>query len=63
MDNGEKVTQLVQVCRIIVTFPVQTDEQALAVKRQIADTISELPDGQIQFTLMTLPPNVMPPSK
>jgi len=63
MNNGEKVTQPVQACRIIVTFPVQTDEQALAVKRQITDAISELPDGQIQFSLMTLPPNIMPPLK
>lgn len=44
-----------QVCSIRIMFPVETDEQAISYKRKVTDVLSEIPDAQIHFSLMTQP--------
>jgi len=51
MDNEQK-----QVCTIRIMFPVESDEQAIEYKRKIATILSEIPDAQIQFSIMSMPP-------
>ncbi len=47
-----------QLCSIRIMFPVKSDEQAFDYKKKISGVLSEIPDAQIQFSLMTgKPPN------
>lgn len=50
MDNDKK-----ELCTIRIMFPVESDEQAIEYKRKIAAILSEIPDAQIQFSLMNAP--------
>lgn len=52
---GESVKQL---CTIRILFPVDSDDQAVEYKKKISGLIAEIPDAQIQFTLMTQPRSV-----
>jgi len=54
MDNEakEKSTPK-QLCTIRIGFPVDTDEAAIDYKKKIAAVLAEIPDAQIQFSLMT----------
>lgn len=45
-----------QMCSIRIMFPVDTDEQAIAFKRKIAEVLSPEPNASMQFSLMTGPP-------
>lgn len=44
-----------QLCRMTLTFPVESDERAIDMKKKITTILTELPDAQIQFSLMNLP--------
>ncbi len=46
-----------ELCTIRIVFPVTSDEQAIHVKKKIADSLKEIPEAQIQFSIMTSPPN------
>jgi len=50
MDKSKK-----QICQIQVMFPVDTDEKALELKKNIETLLDETPDAQVHFTLMPLP--------
>jgi len=55
-ENGSvsKIDQA-QVCRIAITFPVVTDEQALIAKRNIEAAIGGIAEAQVMFTIMGVP--------
>ncbi|GAI70890.1 unnamed protein product [marine sediment metagenome] len=44
-----------ELCTIRIMFPVESDEKAIEYKRKIAEVLSEIPDAQIQFSLMSPP--------
>lgn len=44
-----------QICQIRIMFPVDTDEQAIEYKKKIAIVLTEIPEAQINFSLMTVP--------
>lgn len=49
-----------QICSIRIVFPAESDEQAIEYKKKISALLSEIPDAQMQFSLMdtsTRPPN------
>ncbi len=46
-----------EICRMTLTFPVDSDEQAINIKKKIAGVLTELSDAQINFSLMNLPNN------
>lgn len=48
-------TETKEICRMTITFPVDTDEQAIELKKKIAEVMKEKPDSQVQFSLMNLP--------
>lgn len=48
-----------QVCRITLTFPIDSDDRAIEYKKKIAVIMADLEESQIQFSLMdvsTRPP-------
>lgn len=53
MDENEKTTQQQQVCTIRIIFAVETDEQAIEYKKKIGDILADIPNVQIQFSLMS----------
>ena len=44
-----------EVCRLSIIFPVESDEQAIEYKKKISALLVEIPDAQINFSLMTMP--------
>jgi len=51
--NSTTVTQ--QVCSIRIMFPVTSDEQAIEYKRKISVILTDIPESNIQFSLMNAP--------
>lgn len=45
-----------ELCSIRIMFPVESDEQAIDYKKKIAALLAEIPEAQIQFSLMKAPP-------
>lgn len=58
--NGRRIMakDKVEICSIRIMFPVKSDEEAIAYKKKIADILSDNPDAQTQFSLMTPRPPV-----
>lgn len=50
-----------EVCTIRIIFPVQSDEQAIECKKKIKEALGDIPDVNIQFSLMSVPANMPPP--
>jgi len=46
-----------EICTIKIVFPVVSDEKAIEYKKKITDVLRETADAQIQFSIMSLPPN------
>lgn len=55
MPNDKK-----QTCIISVSFPVDSDEQAVEYKRKITSVLAEMPAAKISLMLMN---NEPPPTK
>lgn len=48
-------TQPKELCTMRIAFPIESDEQALAVKKQISDILTGIPKVQIHFSIMSIP--------
>lgn len=48
------------VCGIRVSFPVKSDEQAIEYKKKITVIFADLPEAQIQFSLLSVQIPVKP---
>ena len=44
-----------EICNIRIMFPIESDEQAIAYKKQIREILKDVEDVQIQFAIMTAP--------
>ncbi len=62
MENDLKEKpKLQELCTMRIAFPVESDDQAIAVKKKISEILADIPDAGIQFTLqparaaMTMP--------
>jgi len=44
-----------EICSIRIMFPVKSDEEAIEYKKKIAEVLSEIPEAQIQFSLVNAP--------
>ena len=44
-----------EICTIRIIFPVESDEQAIEYKRKIAAILADVPDSNIQFSIMSTP--------
>lgn len=50
MDTPKK-----EICTIRIMFQADTDEQAIEYKKQIAEVLKDVPDVQLQFSIMNAP--------
>lgn len=44
-----------EICTIRIMFPVESDEQAIEYKKKISGLLAEIPEAQIQFSLIARP--------
>lgn len=54
MPPNQKTTDS-EICTLIVMFPVESDEQAIDVKKKISDIVSGIKDSRIEFRLSAVP--------
>ncbi len=47
--------QPMQVCSIRIGFPIESDDQALAYKKELNGVFANLPAARIEFSLLTIP--------
>ena len=45
-----------QICTITVMFPVESDNEAMEVKKKIDDAVSDTKDSRVDFRIMNLGP-------
>lgn len=43
-----------EVCTVQIIFPVDDDDQALAVKKQITEALKDVPGVQTRFTISNM---------
>ena len=44
-----------EVCTIRIMFPVDSDEQAIECKKKIRAALGDIPDVNMQFSMMDMP--------
>jgi len=49
-------TETKQICTIRIMFPVDSDDEGIAIKKKISDTLTEIPESIIRFGLDPMPP-------
>ena len=47
-----------EVCSLRIMFPVESDEQAIACKKKIAEVLSDVADVTMQFGITTSPQKI-----
>ncbi len=51
-----------EICTIRIMFPVDTDEQAIDIKKKAAALLVEMPESHLSFSITTgLPTNPLKP--
>jgi len=53
VDDEQSVTQKQQVCSIRIAFPVTSDDDAIKYKKAIDLIIADIPDANIQFSILS----------
>lgn len=53
MADETTVTPKQQVCSIRIAFPVTSDDDAIAYKKKIDDILVNIPDANIQFSILS----------
>ena len=46
---------LIDVCSMRIMFPVESDDKAIEVKKKIASILEDIPDSNMQFSLVQAP--------
>lgn len=55
MDEQTNPPTMIEVCTIRIGFPVESDDEAIAYKKKIAEILSPIPKARIEFALNTVP--------
>lgn len=56
MDEKQEKAPPIQVCMIRISFPTESDEQAISYKKKIGDVLADISNVRIEFSLMSRPP-------
>lgn len=49
--SEETTKEIKQVCRIEIIFPVDSDEQAIAIKREISESLKGVENKRFTFSI------------
>ena len=55
MNEKPEVPEMIEVCSIRISFPVESDDQAIEYKKKIGEVLAPIPTARIEFTLTTVP--------
>lgn len=55
MAEPEQTALPKQLCSIRISFPIDTDEEAIDYKKKIGNILAPIPTARIEFTLSTMP--------
>lgn len=58
MDEEKTEPQKQQVCSIRIAFPVTSDDDAIAYKKKIDNILANIPDANIQFSILSGRPSM-----
>ena len=50
----------IELCTIRIVFPANSDEEAIIVKKKIKEILSDRPDAQFHFNMMSPPLRGLP---
>jgi len=56
-------TETTEICTMRIAFPVVDDDQAIAIKKKIAEVLEDVPDAAVTFTLQPARPAMTMPSR
>jgi len=56
MAEPDKKAPPIQVCMIRISFPTESDEQAIDYKKKISGVLADIQNVRIEFSLMSRPP-------
>lgn len=54
MDEEKQVQIPKQLCTIRIAFPVETDEQAIELKKKVSDVLGDVPQARLEFSIMAV---------
>lgn len=55
MDGKPDEQETIEVCTIRISFPVESDEQAIDYKKKIGDVLAPIKTARVEFTLSDVP--------
>lgn len=55
MNDNKETPQTIEVCSIRISFPVDSDDQAIEYKKKIGEVLAPIPTSRIEFTLTDVP--------
>lgn len=55
MNENNDHTEMQQICSIRISFPVETDEQAIEYKKKIGEVLAPIKTARVEFTLSDVP--------
>lgn len=50
-NTTPKISPMQQICTLRVMFPVDSDDNAIEVKKKISSVLAEIPDVRIDFNI------------
>jgi len=61
METPPNTNSSDEFCTIKIAFPIKSDDQAIAKKKEIAALLADIQDVRIQFSIMNIPGAPPPP--
>jgi len=55
MAETPQQPEMIKVCSIRISFPVDSDDQAIEYKKKIGEVLAPIPTARIEFTLTDIP--------
>jgi len=55
MNENDKPEDMIEVCSIRISFPVDSDEQAIEYKKKIGEVLAPIKTARVEFTLSDVP--------
>jgi len=51
-DDEKKPDELTALCRIEITFPITSDEQALKIRRDLSEVLNQIEKKRFNFSII-----------
>ncbi len=58
MSEEKSIVKVKELCTVRIVFPVDSDDQALNIKRKLRDALGDVPQARLDFSLTSMPPGI-----